>query len=158
MNGAIQTGVTFGLTSGVITTLGLMVGLHAGTHSTLAVLGGIITIAIADSFSDALGIHISKEAEEDASKKDVWIATLATLFTKMFMALSFIIPVLIFDLKTAIVAGIAWGIVILTLLSFKLAKIQQEKPHRVIAEHLGIALFVIILTHSVGDWVGKVFN
>lgn len=38
-----------------------MIGLMAGTHSKLAVLGGILTIAIADAMSDALGIHISQE-------------------------------------------------------------------------------------------------
>ena len=33
MKHSVRTGLSFGLTSGVITTLGLMVGLHAGTHS-----------------------------------------------------------------------------------------------------------------------------
>ncbi len=56
MKESLNTGISFGLTSGVITTLGLIVGLHSGTHSKLAIIGGIITIAIADAFSDALGI------------------------------------------------------------------------------------------------------
>lgn len=47
MDRPLITGVHFGLTSGVITTLGLMVGLHSGTHSLRAVAGGILTIAIA---------------------------------------------------------------------------------------------------------------
>lgn len=50
---SFKTGFSFGLTSGIITTLGLMVGLHSGTHSKLVVLGDILTIAIADAFSDA---------------------------------------------------------------------------------------------------------
>ena len=32
MKESLKTGISFGLTSGVITTLGLMVGLHSGTH------------------------------------------------------------------------------------------------------------------------------
>ena len=44
---SLKIGFSFGLTSGVITTLGLMVGLHSGTNSKLAVMGGILTIAIA---------------------------------------------------------------------------------------------------------------
>jgi len=60
MRHSITTGFSFGLTSGVITTLGLLVGLNSGTHSKLVVIGGILTIAIADAFSDALGIHISE--------------------------------------------------------------------------------------------------
>ena len=55
MKEALTAGISFGLTSGVIKTMGLMVGLHSGTHSKLVVLGGILAIAIADAFSDALG-------------------------------------------------------------------------------------------------------
>jgi vacuolar iron transporter family protein len=61
MKDSLRTGISFGVISGVITTLGLMVGLHSGTGSKLVVLGGIFTIAIADAFSDALGIHVSSD-------------------------------------------------------------------------------------------------
>ena len=63
MEHSFRVGMSFGLTSGIITTLGLIVGLHSGTHSKLAVIGGILTIAMADAFSDALGIHVSEESE-----------------------------------------------------------------------------------------------
>ena len=46
MKASWKTGLSFGLTSGVITTLGLMVGLHSGTHSRAVVIGGILTIAM----------------------------------------------------------------------------------------------------------------
>jgi len=60
MKESIKTGISFGLASGVITTLGLMTGLNAGTKSELAVIGGILVIAIADALSDSVGIHISE--------------------------------------------------------------------------------------------------
>ena len=63
MKQPLNKGVSFGLTSGAITTLGLMVGLHSETKSAAVVLGGILTIAVADAFSDALGIHISEKGE-----------------------------------------------------------------------------------------------
>lgn len=157
MRESVKSGLNFGLTSGVITTLGLMVGLHAGTKSTLAVVGGIITIAIADSLSDALGIHISKEAEGSLSTREIWVATLVTFFTKMLMALTFVIPVLIFDLQPAIIIGVVWGLLVLVVLSFILAKQQNEKPALVIGEHLAIAVFVLISTHYVGDLIAEVF-
>ena len=50
MKDSLRTGISFGLTSAVITTLGLMVGLHSGTHSKIVVLAGILTIAVADAF------------------------------------------------------------------------------------------------------------
>lgn len=88
MKHSLKTGFSFGLTSGIITTLGLMVGLHSGTHSRLVVMGGILTIAIADAFSDALGIHISQEFQKKYSVKEIWEATLATLFSKLVFCLN----------------------------------------------------------------------
>ena len=52
MKHSLKTGLSFGLTSEIITTLGLMVGLNSSTHSDLVVIGGILTIAIADGFLD----------------------------------------------------------------------------------------------------------
>ena len=66
---SIKKGLGFGLTSGIITTLGMMVGLHSSTHSDKVVIGGILIIAVADAMSDALGIHISEETDARKSKK-----------------------------------------------------------------------------------------
>jgi VIT1/CCC1 family predicted Fe2+/Mn2+ transporter len=158
MRESIRTGVSFGLTSGTITTLGLMVGLHSGTHSRLAVIGGILTIAIADAFSDALGIHVSEEAEHRHTEREIWAATVSTFASKLFFALTFIIPVFLLDLPAAIVASVVWGLLILTLISWRIAKGQGTAPWKVIAEHVGIALVVVVVTHYVGDWIRTTFG
>lgn len=153
-----RTGLSFGLTSGVITTLGLMVGLHSGTGSTLAVIGGVITIAVADAFSDALGIHIAEESAAGRSTLAVWEATLATLFSKTLIALTFVAPLLLLELGTAILAAIGWGLGLIALLSWQLALDRGEPAWRVIGEHLFIAVVVIITTHYIGDWVAQTFG
>ena len=155
MNDSLRTGITFGLTSGAITTLGLMVGLQAGTHSKMVVLGGILTIAIADAFSDAVGIHIAEEAENVHTTKEIWISTVATFLSKFFFALTFVVPVLFFDLSTAIIISMVWGISLLVLLSYILAKKQKEPCWKVIGEHLLIIIVVITLTHYVGEWISR---
>ncbi len=157
MQTAIRKGFSFGLTSGVITTLGLMVGLNASTHSELVVVGGIISIAIADAFSDALGIHISVESEAKYSKKQIWAATVSTFLAKFIFALTFIVPILIFSNTTAIIIGSVWGILLLAVYSFYLARRQKIQPHKVIGEHLLIAIAVIIITQVVGTWVRNTF-
>jgi VIT1/CCC1 family predicted Fe2+/Mn2+ transporter len=158
MKGSLRTGITFGLTSGVITTLGLMVGLHSGTHSRLVVIGGILTIAIADAFSDALGIHISEESENTHTTKQIWGSTLTTFLSKFFFALTFVIPVIFLPLPLAIVVSLVWGLSILTFLSYLLAHSQGNDPWRVIGEHLLIAIIVISITHFLGDWISRVFS
>lgn len=154
MKDSLRTGITFGLTSAVITTLGLMVGLHSGTHSRVVVLGGILTIAIADAFSDALGIHVSEEAENVHTVKQIWAATIATFLAKFLFALTFAAPVLLLPLSTAIWVSLIWGMSILAILSYAMAKSQGEAPWKIVGEHILIALVVIGVTHLVGDWVG----
>jgi vacuolar iron transporter family protein len=156
MKDSLRTGITFGLTSAVITTLGLMMGLHSGTHSRFVVLGGILTIAIADAFSDALGIHVSKEAENVHTARQVWGATVATFLTKFIFALTFAVPVLLLPLSTAIWVSLIWGMSILAILSYAMAKAQGEAPWKVVGEHILIALVVIGITHWVGDWISTI--
>lgn len=153
MNHSLKTGFSFGSTSGIITTLGLIVGLHSGTHSKVAVLGGILTIAIADAFSDALGIHISEESEEVHTTKEIWEATIYTFISKFFFSLTFIIPFLFFDLFKAFIASIIWGLSMLSIFSFYLGKSQKTNPWKVVCEHLFIVILVIIMTHFVGDLI-----
>jgi len=153
MKDSLRTGLTFGLTSAVITTLGLMVGLHSGTHSRVVVLGGILTIAIADALSDALGIHVSEEAEKVHTAKQIWAATVATFLAKFLFALTFAAPVLLLPLSTALWVSLIWGMSILAILSYTMAKSQGEAPWKIIGEHILIALVVIGVTHVVGDWV-----
>ena len=157
MKHSLKIGFSFGATSGIITTLGLMVGLHSSTHSSLVVTGGILTIAIADAFSDALGIHISEESENVHTSKQIWTSTFYTFFFKFVFALTFIIPVLLLKLSTAILVSVIWGLSILIFLSYRIAKEQKANPWKVIAEHLVIALIVIIITHYLGDWISSRF-
>jgi vacuolar iron transporter family protein len=155
---SIRKGVGFGLTSGIITTLGLIVGLNAGTHSKIVVIAGILTIAIADAFSDSMGIHISEESgHKNKSSKEIWESTISTFFSKIIVALSFLIPVLLFTLKQAITISIIWGLLLITIFSYYIAKVKETPPHKAIFEHLLIAIFVIIATHFVGMWIASVF-
>mgnify|MGYP006289803275 CR=1 FL=1 len=150
-------GITFGLTSGIITTLGLIVGLSSGTHSKSVVIGGILTIAIADSLSDALGVHISEESENKHTDREIWESTISTFLTKFLFALTFIIPVLSFNLDTAIILSVIWGMIVLISISYFMAKSSNEPCLRVILEHVIIAIIVITLTHFSGKWINKLF-
>ncbi|MEQ1793436.1 MAG: hypothetical protein ABL970_04515 [Nitrospira sp.] len=153
MRASWKTGLSFGLTSGVITTLGLMVGLNSGTHSRPIVIGGILTIAIADAMSDALGIHVSEESKNNSPARQIWEATVATFAAKFVIALTFVVPVFVAPLDRAIIMSVIWGLLLLAGLSFGIAKTQGIAPWKVIGEHLVIALCVVGLTHAVGDWV-----
>ncbi|MDI3543929.1 MAG: vacuolar iron transporter family protein [Candidatus Woesearchaeota archaeon] len=151
---SIKRGFSFGLTSGIITTLGLIVGLNSSTSSILVVISGILVIAIADSMSDALGIHMSVESENKSSTKEIWESTIATFLSKFLFALSFIVPFLFLQLSHAIIISVIWGLGLIAIFSYYMAKQENIKPYRAILEHLVIAIIVIITTHYVGEWIG----
>ncbi|MDH4358688.1 MAG: hypothetical protein OEV37_01905 [Candidatus Berkelbacteria bacterium] len=148
-------GIGFGTTSGVITTLGVIVGLNSALDSRFLVVGGIITIAVADAFSDALAIHVSQETEESKSSSEIWESALATFFTKLVLALSFLIPVFIFSSVGAIWASLIWGLLIICLMSFFIARHRRVSPLRVILEHLAISIVVVIIARFVGVMVSS---
>jgi len=153
-----RTGLFFGATSGVITTLGLITGLNAGTQSITAVLGGILVIAVADAMSDALGIHLAEEADPNTDHAHVWQATVTTFLTKFFFALSFAVPLLLLPLGPAVIASIVWGMTVIIVLSYFLARSQNQSPWYIIFEHSGIAILVVVLSHLIGVWVARTFG
>jgi len=155
---SIRKGFGFGLTSGIITTLGLMIGLNAGTGSRFIILAGVLTIAIADAFSDSMGVHISEESgQKNITKKEIWESTFATFFSKMIFALSFVIPILFLQLNIAILVSAVWGISLITIFSFYLAKVKEASPLKIISEHLIITVIVIILTNYTGILISNLF-
>lgn len=153
MKHSLKVGFSFGLVSGIITTLGLIVGLHSSTHSRIFIIGGILVIAIADALSDAMGIHISEEAENKHSSGEIWESTLSTFLSKFIFALSFLVPIVLFELNIAIIVCIIWGMILITIFSVYLARSQQRPVFHIVLEHSVLAIVVIILTHYIGDWV-----
>jgi len=156
----LVTGVSFGLTSGVITALGMIVGMFSATNSKLAVVASIITMAIADGLADGAGQHMSEEAEvENGNPKhtqgEVWWSTLFTFLAVGGTILTFVPFFLIFPLKTAIFWGVGWGMLLLITFNYLLAKTNKESPFIVIVEHMALAVFVIVISYYAGDLIGK---
>ena len=82
MKQSLKSGFSFGITSGIVTTLGLIVGLSSGTHSELAVIGGILSIAIADGLSESMSMHVSRKSE-NRDRLYIWESTFATLLQNL---------------------------------------------------------------------------
>jgi vacuolar iron transporter family protein len=151
---ALWSGSSFGITSAVITTLGLIIGLYAGTGSFAIVLAGILTIAIADAFSDALGVHLSQEAVGTNSSKVIWQSTFITFFTKLLFALTF----LFLAIELAIVVCVAWGFILIGILSYLIAKNTKQNPLKVIIEHYLIMIIVLFLANLSGKFINNYFK
>lgn len=156
-NGGARTGIFFGATSGVITTLGLITGLYAGTESLVAVLGGILIVAVADAMSDALGIHLAEESVPGATEARIWAATLSTFLSKLVVASSFALPLLWLPLAAAVAVSVVWGFLVISVMSIYLARRQHVAILPVVGEHLLITIGVLLVSYFIGGWVKSAF-
>jgi VIT1/CCC1 family predicted Fe2+/Mn2+ transporter len=155
---SFKVGVSFGMVSGVLTTLGLLIGLGVSTQSKTAVIGGILTIAIADALSDAFGVHLSQEASGDSSTKHVWEATISTFLSKFIFALTFLIPVYFLNIKYAIVVSSLWGLFLISLLSILISKGMDKKERvGVVLEHFVLFLLVVLSSYFIGVLIDRLF-
>ena len=73
------------------------------------------------------------------------------------IALSFIIPLQLFELYTAILVSVDRGALLISVFSYVMAKSQKQNPAKVIAEHVIITLAVVILAHYIGDYIHELF-
>lgn len=156
MNHSSKIGFSFGATSGIITTLGLIVGLTASEASRSIVIGGVLTIAFADAFSDALGIHISEESEGVHTKREIWVATISTYLTKLLIALTFLVPLFLYPIRVAQTVSIIWGILLLAGVNLIIS--PKEKRWQAVYEHVMIGLIVIVTSFIIGQYIREVIS
>jgi VIT1/CCC1 family predicted Fe2+/Mn2+ transporter len=154
---SLKVGFGFGVASGVITTLGLMIGLFSTTNSKIAVIGGVLTIALADSLADALGIHFSEESKGIHTTKVIWLSTIFTFLSKLVITLSFIPLIVFLPIKIGIILDIVWGFLLLSFYSYFMAKKQNNKPFFAIFEHVSIMIVVIICSYYIGNLIDKIY-
>ena len=154
-NRPFSTKFSFGATSAIITNLGLIVGLDTLAHPKLSIVGGILVVALADNISDSFGIHIYQESEF-ISEKEVWFSTLTNFLTRLFVSLTFIFLILTLSINLAVTYSIIWGLALLTIMSYTIAKARKMNPYAVILEHISIAVIVIIASNFLGKFlIGK---
>ena len=68
------------------------------------------------------------------------------------------VPLLLLPLGPAVAVSVVWGLLVIVILSYFLAKSQGESPLMIIGEHLGIAILVVVLSHFIGVWVSETFT
>jgi predicted adenylyl cyclase CyaB len=144
--------LVFGITSGVLTTIGVLVGVHSATSSRLSVIAAVAAIAVADSCSDAFGMYMAKASERGGSARQALRFALGTLAGKAVLPLTFIVPLLLLPLNVAVWVDLAWGALVLVLLSAEQAVVEQRPVGWRIARNLGLAV-VILANSALAGWL-----
>lgn len=143
---------SMGATAATVTSMGLIAGLTHGDHNRTSIIAGLLIIAIADNISDSLGIHIYKESE-GASKKEIQASTIGNFLVRFFLVLTFVLIVWLLPPAVALLIAILWGLILLTVLSYFIARIKSTNPVREVAYHLIIAIIVIVGSKLLGNFI-----
>jgi len=138
-----QTKFSFGMTSATVTDLALIVGLNQTANAKMSIIAAILIIALADNISDSLGIHIFQESER-VERKEIWLSTSTNFITRILVSLTFMLLVIFLPMHLAVISSIVWGLLLLTFLSYTVAKDEGINPSLEVIKHLGIAILVIL--------------
>jgi VIT1/CCC1 family predicted Fe2+/Mn2+ transporter len=152
-----HTRFSFGATSAIITNLGIITGLDTMADPKLSIIGALLVIALADNLSDSFGIHMFQESEH-IGKKEVWISTLTNFLTRLFVSSTFIILIVTLPIRLAVIGSVVWGLFVLVIMSYLIAKQQKINPLSAILVHIVMAITVVAASNFIGAFVVSKFQ
>jgi len=152
-----KTKFSFGATSAIITNLGIITGLDTLAHPKTSIIASILVVALADNIADSFGIHIYQESE-CIDNREIWFSTLSNFFTRIFLSLTFIIMVAALPINLAVPCSICWGLSLLAIMSYAIARDRNVNPYSEIFKHIIIAVFVVASSHFVGRYIISKFK
>ena len=143
---------SFGGTSAIVTSMGVIIGLGAATARTATIVSSLLIFAVADNISDSLSIHMYQEAER-LDERSAFRATLTNFIARLLITLSFVMIVMLLAYPYAEIVALGWGLLLLTGLSYALALGRGVSPIPEIGKHLGVAVLVIAASRVIGSWI-----
>jgi len=149
--------ISFGGPAAIVTSTGVIVGLRTATMGKAAIAGSLLILALADNLTDSLGLHIYQESEKPPPR-EAFLTTVANFFTRLLLASSFVALLLIVPSAQLVYVSILWGLSLLAVLSFAIAKLRKVSAASEIIKHCAVALAVIALSQLIGlavrVWLG----
>jgi len=140
---------SFGGTAAIVTSLGLIVGLHGSATSKASLVGSLLIVAVADNLTDSLSVHTYQEAENLPARRALQ-ATAANFVTRLLIGCSFAMLVLFLPATVALWISLAWGLLLLSALTYRIARVRGADPRTEIAKHLAVCALVLAISKALG--------
>ena len=146
------TRISFGGTAAIVTSMALIAGLDAANAGRTTIVSALLIAAVADNLTDSLSVHMYQESER-LEEREAFIGTLTNFATRFILCLSFVVIVTVFREHAAAVGGIVWGMSLLTVLTYILARHRKVSAMSELGKHLAVALVVVFVSKSIGHWI-----
>jgi hypothetical protein len=149
--------ISYGGTAAVVTSMALIGGLGAADATKPVIVSALLIAALADNLTDALSIHMFQESER-LPEHDAFRGTVSNFVTRLLLCISFVALVGSFPLAQVARIATAWGMLLLAILTYLVARERRAKPWLEVVKHLFIASAVIIVSGAIGHWIGAVLS
>ena len=145
--------ISFGGTAAVVTSMALISGLSAADATKPIIVSALLFAAFADNLTDALSIHIFQESEQ-LDQKNAFNGTITNFVTRLLLSISFVLLVVLLPLEHVAKVSIVWGMLLLVILTYLVARERKVKPLREVVKYLLVASAVIIVSTLIPNWIG----
>jgi hypothetical protein len=115
-------------------------------------VSALLIAAVADNLTDSLSVHMYQESER-LEEREAFVGTLTNFATRFILCLSFVLIVMLFREHAAVAGGIVWGMSLLTVLTYILARHRKVSAMPEVGKHLAVAMVIIFVSKSIGHWV-----
>ena len=132
--------------------MALIAGLDAAKTGRASMVSALLIAAVADNLTDSLSVHMYQESER-LEQKEAFIGTLSNFVTRLLLCLSFVLIVVPLPEHIAALWGLAWGISLLLILTYILARYRKVSVMSEISKHLGVAVAIIFVSQYIGHWI-----
>jgi len=146
------TRLSYGGTAAIVTSMGLIVGLGAAGDRSATIIVSLILVAIADNLTDSIAIHVYQESEKLESRQ-AFRSTITNFLTRLLVSSSFVAMAILLPLPYLIVVAVVWGMLLLGVLTYFVARERGAAPGIEIVKHLASAIVVIGVSRAIGAWI-----
>ncbi len=147
--------ISYGAAAAVVTSMALISGLSAASATKSVIASALLIAAFADNMTDALSIHIFQESEQ-LDTKEAFRGTITNFFTRLVLGISFVTLVALLPLAYITKAAFAWGMLLLAILTYFVARERNVKPLPEVLKHLVFSMVVITVSMTLGHWLGTI--
>jgi vacuolar iron transporter family protein len=149
---------SFGATSSITTSLAIIVGMSMVSDPKTSILEALFILALADNISDSLGIHIYRESQCSHEKNGTDVYTLNNFFTRLIITLVFAGLVIALPLRSVLICSITLGLLLLSALSYMIARKHKVNPYIAIAQHVGVSILAMSASYFIGGIIRILFS
>lgn len=161
----LKTGLNSGLIAGLLLIVGVICGLTLAGAGRYIILAGVLVVAFSDAISDAFGYLLNQNILESKSNLESptgseiktydWQTFITIIFSKLIVASTFLIPLLLTSEIIALYISLIWSLLLLLFLAWLETRGNQKRMISQMLLNLAIFLMVVAAAFYIGRSLSK---